>query len=1163
MTTFGRMQRLTAGLLGVLVILIDAPSAGANTPAPALALHALAAPSHFSAVDTEECLANEPWGCDMYQVTATNTGSEPASGPITLTDALPAGLNVVHVGLFLARNEQTGYEHEAPEGEALEESLCKPEAVPVSCEFAGTLEPDQRLQMQVFVTVEPGATSAPGTASVLETGNPVASTSANDVVSGIPPAFGPSALLAGIDGPDGALDTQAGAHPFEFVTRIDFNTEMGHTTANQTRPGPGQGGVRDVVVDLPVGFLGSATSTPTCTFSQLQAFPNSCPRDTIVGHIATESEFEIEANGPIYNMAPRHGVAAEFGFIDFLSTTHVIDANVVPTADGYVLRAIAREAPKASWMDVTTTFYGDPAAKNGGGATPVAQFTNSADCSGRPLASTVFLDSWEHPATLNADGTPNVEGAGSAGWASASSESPPVTGCNQLRFAPSGFSFQPETTTANKPTGVTFDLKIPQTETPETLATPPLRDATVALPEGLTVDPSAASGLQACSEAEIGWRGPVPAEGGRPANPGYSNFTEAAPSCPEASRVGSVELTSPLVEGTLQGSVYLATQYANPYGSLLAGYIVIDDPTTGTIVKVPGELRTDPVTGQITGIFDDNPQIPFSDLKIHFFGGSSRGDLATPEACGTYTTTADLEPWSAPESGPDATPSDSFPINTGCVAGFTPAFSAGTINNQAGAFSTFTLSFSRQDSEEGPAGLTVSLPRGLLGKIAGVAECPDAQIALAAANSGAAEQGSPSCPSASQLGTVSSASGPGPNPFVSGGKAYLTGPYKGAPYGIAVIVPAVAGPFDLGTVVIRQALFIDPNDAHVTDVSDPLPRILKGIPLRIKRVSVTLDRPEFTFNPTSCEVKTIAATVTSIGGAHAPVSSRFQAAGCAGLPFKPHFSASTLARTSKANGASLRVKIASAGVGQAGIAKVDLTIPAILPSRLTTLQKACSEAQFNANPAGCPAASDIATAVVHTPLLPDPLSGPVYFVSHGAAAFPDTEIILQGDGVTLILDGHTQIKNGVTYSRFETVPDAPFTSFEFDAPEGRYSIFSANGNLCHTEVRMPTSITAQNGAVLNQNTLVEPEGCPDALTIISHRVKGRTVTLKVAVPGAGKLTAVGRHLTKVTKTARGRSTVTLSLKANRRGKLASKVRLTFTPSKGRKLRAAVTARFTR
>ncbi len=1084
--------------------------ASAASPAPDLTIHSLAIPSRFSSADTEGCLGPESSlnsACDYYQVTVTNAGSQPASGPITLTDELPAGMKIGGrslgevVQFSLAENEPTAFDHEAPEGRPLYPlrnhqvtTLCQPEALPVSCELPESLQPDQRLVMKIYATVEPGAVSGTNIASVSEGGKLVTSTSENDVISSTPPPFGARSLISDITGSSGASDVQAGDHPYEFVTRIDLNTLIGKNpqgTAEATPPGHG---VRDVVLDLPLGFLGSATSTPKCAFAQLQSFPNSCPPNTIVGHITTEPTQAAVANSPLYNLIPEHGVAAEFGLVDFLSSPHVIDASVVPTAHGYVLRATAREVPDAAWTDIITTLYGNPAAKNGGTSAPSAQFTNPSDCSGEPLTTKLYMDSWEHPGALNADGTPNLS---DPNWKEAVSESPPVTGCNALRFSTEAFSVKPETSAADTPTGLNFDLKIPQSETPETLATPPLRNASVTLPPGLTVDPSAAGGLQACSEAQIGWLGGS-----------VTDFTPDAPTCPEASKIGSVEVLTPLLANSLVGSVYLASQNENPFHALLAGYIVIDDPATGTIVKIAGNLTPNLQTGQITGVFDENPQLPFSDLKLHFFGGP-RGDLATPEGCGTYTTMSDLEPWSAPESGPDATPSDSFQINSGCVSGFAPALSAGTVSPQAGAFSPFTLSLSRNDSEEGLGGLTVSLPTGLLGRIAGIAECSDAQVAAAAASSGAAEQSSPSCPSSSQLGTVTTATGPGPDPFVVGGKAYLTGPYKGAPYGVAVIVPALAGPFDLGTVVIRQALYIDPNDAHVTDVSDPFPTILQGIPLRIKSVNVTLDRPEFTFNPTSCEPKAINATLTSIGGVPAAVSSRFQAAGCASLPFKPQFAVSTQGKTSKAAGASLDVKIAYPSSGEANIAKVDLQFPKDLPSRLTTLQKACAEAQFDTNPAGCPAASDIATVVVHTPLLDVPLVGPAYFVSHGGAAFPDVELVLQGEGVKLVVDGKTQIKKGITFSHFETVPDAPFTSFEFNAPEGPYSILTANGNLCaptttktvrkRVTVRsnghikhvtktvtstvsepllMPTTITGQNGAVIKQTTKIAVTGCP-------------------------------------------------------------------------------------
>jgi hypothetical protein len=1111
----GSKTPLIAALVVILLaaLTLGAASASAATPAPRLTIHALAMPTNFSSADTEGCLtqAQGVLPCDSYQVTVTNSGDGPTKGPITLTDALPAGLMVDNgpschekaegcgVTFFWWHNSLTTEpgSNENSLGEELypgeEPAPCKPEAVPVSCEFTKTLMPDQRLTMYIYMTTEPGAVSEPNTASVSEAGGPVASISANDVISTNSPPFGPNAFSSQITSSDGTPDLQAGDHPYEFATRFDLNSAMGFTPTSFFEPTTVGNGVRDVVVDLPLGFLGSAEARPKCTWALLQSSPPGCPLDTLVGTVATPTQpaNQDDLSAAVFNMVPEKGVAAEFGFRDILFNTHVIDASVVPSRAGYVLRATAHEIPAVWLTSIITTFYGNPASKTGAGA-PSVQFTNSSDCSGKPLSTTVYMDSWEHPGSFNSDGSPNVNGPGSFGWASQSSQSPAVSGCGQLRFAPEAFSVKPETSTADTPTGLNFDLKLPQPEAPETLATPPLRNASVTLPAGLTVDPSAASGLAACSEAQIGYLG-------YNTQTQTQEFSAQAPSCPDASKVGSVEVLSPLLAHTLLGSVYIATQNENPFGTLLAGYIVIDDPQTGTVVKIAGNLTPNPQTGQITATFNENPQLPFSDLKLHFFGGP-RGDLATPEACGTFTTTSDLSPWSAPESGPDATPSDSFQINSGCVSGFAPAFSAGTASPQAGAFSPFTLSISRKDSEEGPAGLTVSMPQGLLGKIAGVSECSEAQVAAAATHSGTSEQSSPSCPSSSQFGTVQTASGPGPNPFVVGGKAYLTGPYKGAPFGVAVIVPALAGPFDLGTVVIRAALYIDRSDAHVTAVSDPFPTILQGIPLRIKSVKITLDRPQFTFNPTSCEQKAINATATSIGGAHAPVSSHFQVANCAILKFAPKFVVSTAGKASKANGASLDVKVLypSGPWGTyANIHSVKVDLPKQLPSRLTTLQKACLAATFEANPANCPAASDVGTATATTPALNVPLTGPAYIVSHGGAAFPDLEMVLQGENITLILDGNTNIKHGITSSTFKNVPDAPVSAFELKLPMGKYSILgsnvpqSKNYNLCGQNLKMPTKITGQNGAVIKITNKISVTGCKKAQKATKHHKKGK------------------------------------------------------------------------
>jgi hypothetical protein len=438
-----------------------------------------------------------------------------------------------------------------------------------------------------------------------------------------------------------------------------------------------------------------------------------------------------------------------------------------------------------------------------------------------------------------------------------------------------------------------------------------------------------------------------------------------------------------------------------------------------------------------------------------------------------------------------------FTVNTGpesggCISSEAqlpngPSFEAGTQTPLAGAYSPFVLNLTRKDGSQRFGSINTTLPEGLLGKLAGVPYCSDAQIVQAVSRShegeGALEQSSPSCPAASEVGTVNIAAGAGSSPTYVQGKAYLAGPYKNAPLSLAIITPAVAGPFDLGTVVVRAGLYIDPNTAQITAVSDPIPTILAGIPLNVRSISLNMNRSGFTFNPTSCEVMSVTGQETSSVGQTVGLSSRFQAGGCQGLPFKPSLTASTQGKTSKANGASLSVKVAQKP-GEADIHKVDLTLPTILPARLSTLQQACTEAQFNTNPAGCPPGSFIGTAKAITPILSVPLTGPAILVSHGGAAFPDVVFLLQanerGANINVDLDGKTDIKKGITYSRFETVPDAPITSFETSLPQGPHSVLAATGNLCAGKITIPTELTGQNGVKIHQNTPLAVTGCPKA-----------------------------------------------------------------------------------
>jgi hypothetical protein len=1073
----------TAWLLSLLAVAVSvlafAGSAAAAEPGPGFTIGSYASPANFSAGDTTHCVGSNLNSalispCDAYTVTVTGAGALPSDGsPITISDSLPAGLTVQKISLFLTRTQELDLG-----------SLCT--TVPLQCVFPfGALLPDEKLTMIVYVTVDPGTTGPLlNRASVSGGGAPTVRTpegagESNPVSSSLP-AFGASQLGFFISGVDGRVDSQAGDHPYELTTTIGLRSGF--------RPAPDESGgqpsatsvqdVKDVLLDLPLGFVGSTLAAPQCTLAQLSS-SQLCPEDTRVGEIRTFPFGRIDSIlSPIWNIVPERGAPAEFGFRDGLKGAHIFYVHVVPTAHGYVLRSSALGIAQIALTRISVTFYGDPAAKQEEIATregkipsalpQVPFFTNPTSCSGEPLRAVAHIDSWQHPARVHANGEPDLT---DPNWSEAVAESPPVTGCNALAFGPS-LTAQPTTFQADTPSGLSFALKQPQTENVGTLATATLKKAVVKLPAGMTVNPSAADGLAACTTAQIGWVGPS-----------HSSFDAEPQQCPEASKIGSLELTTPLISHQLTGAIYLAAQNENPFGATLAAYVVVDDPITGVLVKIAGQLFSDPQTGQLTASFDENPNLPFSELKLNFFAGP-RAELATPESCGTFTTEAQLTPWSAPDSGLPATAFDSFPINSGCVGAFAPSFTALSSNVQAGAFTPFVASFSRSDSDQELGGLSLNLPPGLLAKISGVPLCSDSDASAG------------SCPQPTRVGTVTAAAGPGPNPLFVTGSAYLTGPYKGAPYGLSVVVPAVAGPFNFGNVVVRQALHIDPTDAHVTDVSDPFPTILKvqganhetnGIPIKLRRVDVSIDRPGFTFNPTSCSKLQFSGSVSATQGATSPVNAPFQVTNCQALKFAPSFQVSTSGKTSKANGASLTAKLSYPNAPQGtytNIQKVKVELPRQLPSRLTTLQKACTSAQFQSNPAGCPPASIIGHATVTTPLLPTPLTGPAYFVSHGGEAFPSLTIVLQGSGVTIQLVGTTFIsKAGVTSTTFKTVPDTPFSTFELTLPQGKFSALASNvpqtnnTSFCGQKLMMPTEFVAQNGALIKQNTPVTATGC--------------------------------------------------------------------------------------
>jgi uncharacterized repeat protein (TIGR01451 family) len=1109
--TMTRWLALSCVVAGVC--LLTAGSAVASPPTPAWGIIASSQPTNFV-----------PGGSAQYLIEVTNVGSGPTDGSaVTVTDTLPNGLTPTRC-------------YEPPEL-----GPCSISGQTVTATGTGVFEPGQvkRVEIGVEVTLS-AAETVLNTVSVSGGGVPTVTSTEPTTIGSTDAPFGVASFSAPAIFADGTPDTQAGGHPYSFTTDISYNT-----TESKYRDTTGDysavsGEVKDLHITVPLGLVGDPQALPQCTQDEFRE--QICPPSSQVGVTHTDFSGSKQCSEcvpipllstAVYNMVPPPGVPAQFAFSYNVGGIHVrtrIDARLHSGGD-YGVTAVVSGIPQAFPLLATpVTLWGVPAdpshddqrcrepghesevicAGEPGSDTgpnsstgPLKPFlTMPRACPGTSLRTSLEADSWQEPGDF-------VSGGESTQAA--------VVGCGELPFEPS-LEAQPGSTLADSASGLNVDLRVPQREGCKEegggveceVGEAELRDATVRLPAGMVVDPSSADGLEACSEAQVGYLAQKSVE------VGYQQFTPGPAECPNGAKVGTVEVFTPLLNHPLPGGVYVAAQDANPFKSLLALYVAVYDPASGVVIKLAGKVSLDPVSGQLTTTFDENPQLPFSDFKLDFFSGS-RAALTTPFTCGSYTTSGVLVPWSAPE-GKDAEPSSSpfavsgAPGGAGCVdseaqAPNAPVFEAGTASPVAGSYSPFVLQLKREDASQRFSRLNVTLPPGLLGKIAGLQQCSQAAIEVAQGRShegeGALEFAHPSCPAGSELGVVHVGTGSGAPDYVAG-HVYFAGPYEGAPFSLVIVTPALVGPFDFGSVVVRAALYINANTAQVTVKSDPFPRILDGVPVEIRDVSVDVNRSQFSLNPTSCATMAVTGEESSTAGSTAVLSDRFQAGGCATLPFKPSFTASTSGRASKADGASLNVKVLTSP-GEANVSKVDVQIPSQLPSRLTTLRKACTEAQFNSDPAGCPAASDVATATVHTPILNVPLTGPVYFVSRGGAAFPQLVLVLQGEGVTIDVVGNTDIKGDVTYSRFEAIPDAPFTSFELSAPQGPYSILatnlpaSAKYNLCGQNLAMPTVLTGQNGAVVKQATKLGITGCSPTRAKVLKKTLTRAGKLKAAL----------------------------------------------------------------
>jgi hypothetical protein len=870
----------------------------------------------------------------------------------------------------------------------------------------------------------------------------------------------------------GVTSLQAGGHPDAYVSfRLATETAPGIAVTIPGMTGDAQipvgGTAKSVTVDLPKGLVGNPNGIPRCTVPQLTDVV--CPIasqvgfatvHTILGGVpdsALVSPFGAgisPSNVGIYNVEPQKGELARFGFRVANSANAFVS---VKLRDGdYGLTTIVSNIWNGIPMwgtDLTIwgvpgdplhdpqRFCGSQTLGCSAGVPPRPFMTAPAEC-GVPGNATIRVNTWQHPENFAvAQSTPQL-----------------LDGCDRQLFKPT-FNIWTDSTERGQPTGLNVEIGVPQTyDNPNGLATPPLRSARVTLPEGVAISASSWDGLDACSDEQLGVGNQEPVR------------------CPNASRIGDVSLETPLLPEELTGGVFLGTQLSDDpqSGDLFRIAIQIANEERGLNIKIPGRIRVDPRTGQITAAFDENPQLAFSRLTLHFKGGQN-APLALPQRCGAATTSAELTGWGMTTS---TRVSQTFQVThdgdgAPCPLGFSPSFSAGTTKAVGGAFSPFTMSFGRDDADQDLSSLSITFPQGVLARIADVsALCPNAQ-----ANAG-------TCGEDSRIGSLTAATGPGPNPPAVPGRLYITEPYGGGAFGLSIVVPAVVGPFNLGTVVVRAAIIVDKNSAVLSVKSDPMPLILKGVPLRVRNITIDVDRPNFMFNPTNCSPMRFNGKITSETGATAGVGSRFQVGDCRALPFNPRMTLRVGKKGRTRPGITVPL---SATVrmtpGQANLRTVRVNLPDNINARLAVINRnACPLEDYEA---GRCTNLAIGNATAVTPLLKDPLRGNAYFVRNPARRIPDLVVALKGQ-VDVDLTGKVTIPPDLTLATtFDTVPDVPITSFTLNLVAGRSGPIGTIGNLCSARVRRgmkaKLAFKAQSGKSMARSQRMQIVGCAKTL----------------------------------------------------------------------------------
>jgi hypothetical protein len=1006
----------------------------------------------------------------QYWIELANTGDTNSSGPITLTLDLPPGV--------FAR---TGVETHAGFGGGVSNvSWDCPGFVGETTITCTTSEVVPRRSvtrgLAIDVGVYPAAVGDPVVTGTVSGGGAAAPATASDVthVSDTPASFGiaPGTWVGDFFEADGLTPVrQAGAHPYEASFSFDMNSVDAPRGEQPLQKAP-VGNLRDISVKLPPGFVGNPTAVAECRAEQFLSV--ECPPASQVGRAdltvypATSAAFDLYSL-PVYNLTHPRGVLNDLGF-DVQGNPVHIEASLDPARNYAINTTVSDLNESLPPFTSKVTIWGypkDPAHDSERCAGPTsAQIGTAGSCASdgpeKPFVTTPFDCSAAAKMTLSEYDT----------WQESGAFGPDVdytlpgnfTGCGQVPFEPT-VSVTPTNDVADSPSGLDVHIHLPQDEDPTHIATSPLKDAKIVLPEGITVNPSSANGLEACTPAQI------------------SLGTDDPVACPGASKVASAEITTPVLPEPIEGSLYLATQDENPFHSLLAGYIVFSDPDRGILIKIPGKIEADPATGRLTGTFEENPELPFSDLQLHFKAGA-HSTLITPKTCGTYAATSELAGWAG---NPPSQGSSSFNISgapgggscavTEAALPNSPSFDAGTVSPLSRSYTPFVLHLRREDGTQRFSAFDVTLPPGLTGKLAGTALCPDASLAAAESASGRQEQADPSCPGDSHVGEVVAAVGAGPSPYYAKGDAYLAGPYKGAPVSLAVITPAVAGPFDLGTIVIRTPLHIDPSTAQISATSDPIPQMLDGIPTDVRSIEVVLDRPEFTLTGTSCNASQVSGELTSTAGLSTSLSSRFQLSDCGRLPFAPKLSLRLKGKTTRAQYPALTATL-TAKPGEANIASAQVGLPHSEFIAQAHIGNVCTRPQLAAEK--CPPSSVIGHASALTPLVSYPLEGNVYLGTGYGYKLPAVVAVLKGPAyqpiqITLVGKVDTDARKGIR-NTFEVAPDAPVSKFVLSLKGGSRGLLVNSENLCGKPQRAAVNLSAQNGKTSHLDPLIA-NGC--------------------------------------------------------------------------------------